>query len=174
MLLLGMRFAGLDVDMDAAVAASREMLLRLQRAGSSFLHGGSHFVYLGGGPLYGIAAEGALKLQEMSCSVTQTYHPLEYRHGPVSLIDRGSVIVLLYHPDTRQEEERLAAELRAKGAFIVGFGGAGDLELATSAPADLRALVYLPALQLLGEQMAQARKLDTTAPRHLTKVVRIA
>jgi glucosamine--fructose-6-phosphate aminotransferase (isomerizing) len=171
MLLLGLRFAGIDTEGSAAVA---EALLRdLERHGDSFLVERTHFVYLGGGALYGVAAEGALKLQEMSCTVTQTYHPLEYRHGPISVIDDRSIIVMLYHPDTREEEERLAKELSAKGAFVLGFGGAGDLSFSIDGPAGLRGLVCLPALQFLGAQLAHLRDLDTTAPRHLTKVVKI-
>ena len=172
MLLLGLRFAGIDTD--GSAAAAEALLHAVERHGASFLARRTHFVYLGGGALYGVAAEGALKLQEMSCSVTQTYHPLEYRHGPVSVVDDHSLIVMLYHPDTRQEEERLAAELSAKGAFVVGLGGAGDVSFPLDGPAELRGLVCLPALQLLGERLAQLRQLDTTAPRHLTKVVEIA
>jgi glucosamine--fructose-6-phosphate aminotransferase (isomerizing) len=124
-------------------------------------------------PLYGIAAEGALKLQEMSLTATEIYHPLEYRHGPISVVDERSLIVMLYHPDTREEEERLVKELSSLGAFVIGFGGAGDLSLLLDGPVEWRGLVCLPALQLLGVQLAQLRGLDATAPRHLTKVVKI-
>ena len=171
MLLLGLRFAGIETEGGAGPAET--LLKELDRQEWSFLAGRSHFVYLGGGALYGIAAEGALKLQEMSLTVTQTYHPLEYRHGPVSLVDERSLVVMLYSPDTREEEERLAAELSAKAAFVVGFGGAGDLSLRVEGPAELRGLVCLPALQLMGLRLAQRRGIDATAPRHLTKVVKL-
>jgi glutamine---fructose-6-phosphate transaminase (isomerizing) len=173
MLSLGLDFIGISVT-DDAIAQAENLLLELDKAGSEFLKDRSHFVYLGGGPLFGIAAEGALKLQEMSCSVTQAYHPLEYRHGPVSVLDERSLVVLLYHPQTQSEEARLAGELSAKGAFVVSLGGPGDLQLTTDAAAELRSLVYLPALQLLGERLAGLHNLDTDAPRNLTKVVRIA
>jgi glucosamine--fructose-6-phosphate aminotransferase (isomerizing) len=172
MLSLGLQFVGTVVTEDT-IAHAEAVLTTLESAGTDFLKGRSHFVYLGGGPLYGIGVEGALKLQEMSCTVTQAYHPLEYRHGPVSVLDERSVVVLLYHPETRSEEERLAGELSAKGAFVVGLGGPGDLELPTESDGAVRGLVYLPALQLLGERLAGLRNLDTDAPRNLTKVVRI-
>jgi len=171
MLLLGLRFAGIETEDGAGPAEA--LLKQLDRQDWSFLAERSHFVYLGGGALYGIAAEGALKLQEMSLTVTQTYHPLEYRHGPVSLVDAHSLVVMLYSPDTREEEERLAAELSAKAAFVVGFGGAGDLSLPIEGAAELRGLICLPALQLLGLRLAQRRGIDATAPRHLTKVVKL-
>jgi glucosamine--fructose-6-phosphate aminotransferase (isomerizing) len=173
MLSLGLQFLGAAVTADT-IAQAEAMLAVMESAGTDFLKNRSHFVYLGGGSLYGIGVEGALKLQEMSCTVTQAYHPLEYRHGPVSVLDQRSLAVLLYHPETRAEEEVLASELSAKGAFVLGLGGPGDLSLPTDAEAAVRGLVYLPALQLLGERLAGLRNLDTDAPRNLTKVVRIA
>ena len=173
MLSLGLQFVGVRISEDT-IAHAEAMLKALERAGTDFLRGRSHFVYLGGGPLYGIGVEGALKLQEMSCTVTQAYHPLEYRHGPLSVLSERSTVVLLYHPDTRSEEERLAAELSSNGAFVIGLGGPGDLALLTDSEEGHRGLVYLPALQLLGERLAGLRDLDTDAPRNLTKVVRIA
>jgi glucosamine--fructose-6-phosphate aminotransferase (isomerizing) len=171
MLLMGLRFAGVDVDADAVATAAEGAMQALDAGLQDALQGRTHFVFLGGGPLFGIAREGALKLQEMSLSHTEAHHPLEYRHGPVSLIDGRSLVVVLYHPETADEEAVLAAELQAKGAFVIGFGGPGDI--AVTLPPDLltRGLVCLPALQLLGERVALARGLDSTAPRHLTKVV---
>jgi glucosamine--fructose-6-phosphate aminotransferase (isomerizing) len=171
MLLLALRFARADTS--ACAPAAKALLKELDRHQGAFLSGRTHFVFLGGGPLYGVAAEGALKLEEMSLTATETYHPLEYRHGPISVADRRSLVVILYHPDTRQEEERLAKELSSLEAFVVGFGGAGDLSLDVGGPAESRGLACLPALQLLGAQHARMRGVDAAAPRHLTKVVRV-
>jgi len=74
----------------------------------------------------------------------------------------------------RDEEAKLARELQAKGARVIGFGGPGDLSIDVTAPDALRGLVCLPALQLLGERVALHRGIDSTAPRHLTKVVLVA
>ncbi|TIS98037.1 SIS domain-containing protein [Mesorhizobium sp.] len=173
MLLMALKFAGYKVGNEATIAA-RDMLENLAGSDLSALSSRSHFVFLGGGALYGLAAEGGLKLQEMACTFTQAYHPLEYRHGPVSLVDERSAIIILYQPDTREEEEQLADELRAKGGFVIGFGGKGHLSLAVKAAKEALGLVYLPALQLLGERVAQMQGQDTSAPRHLAKVVVLA
>ncbi|MGO7309828.1 SIS domain-containing protein, partial [Rhizobium ruizarguesonis] len=74
----------------------------------------SHFVFLGGGPLFCVALEGALKLMEMSQIMTQAFHPLEYRHGPISLVDGNTVAVMLYTSDQREAETKLVGELREK------------------------------------------------------------
>ena len=162
MLILALRFAG--VDTAASLPAASALLNEFGDHQGSFLVGRTHFVFLGGGSLHGIAAEGALKLEEMSLAATETYFPLEYRHGPISVIDRRSLVVMLYHPDTRDEEERLARELSSMGAFVIGFGGAGDLRLEVDGPVQLRGLVCLPALQLLGAQLARLRGLIPALP----------
>ena len=65
----------------------------------------------------------------------------------------------------------MVAELSAKGAVVIGLGGPGDVPIAVAGSTSVRALAVLPALQILGERIAQMRGLDTSAPRHLSKVV---
>ncbi len=173
MLLLGLRLAGLDVTAED-IQASEHLLHQAQEQFSAAIAGRSHFVFLGAGSLYGIAQEGALKLQEMSLTYTQAYHPMEYRHGPISLVDERTAAVLLYHPDSAAEESKLAREMSSKGARVIGFGGPGDVNFELQGTAGTRALGVLPALQMLGECVAQAKGLDTLTPRHLTKVVTLA
>ncbi|MGO8657155.1 glucosamine-fructose-6-phosphate aminotransferase, partial [Rhizobium ruizarguesonis] len=86
-----------------------------------------------------------------------TFCPLEYRHGPISLVDGKTVAVMLYSSDQREAETKLVGELREKGAVVIGVGGPGDLELAVDVDLSLAGLVVLPALQVLGERAAQAR-----------------
>jgi glutamine---fructose-6-phosphate transaminase (isomerizing) len=170
MLLVGLALAGSRITL-AQVDLAQELLERSRFKFDSLVAGRTHFVYLGGGALYGLANEGALKLMEMSLSFSQAYHPLEYRHGPISLIDEHSLAVMLYQNDPL-EESKLAQELQSKGAKVIGVGGPGDLRLEVEIADDaLRGLIALPALQWLGERVAQSKGLDTRAPRHLTKVV---
>ena len=163
MLLAGLRLGGVAVP--GAVVAGAEAALAAVAGAAGLLIGRSHFVYLGGGANYGIATEGSLKLQEMSISYSQSFHPMEYRHGPVSLIDQSSLVVMIYSADTAGEEAKLVAELQAKGARVIGFGGPGDVQI------DATGLACLPALQMLGEMVALQKGINSEAPRHLTKVV---
>lgn len=173
MVLLALRFIGLAVDGEASRLA-RRVMEELDAGLQPLLAGRSHFVFLGSGPLYGIAQEGALKLQEMSLTYTQAYHPMEHRHGPVSLVDERTLVVILYSSEMQDEEPKLARELQAKGARVIGIGGPGDLAIAVDAAEELRGLIALPALQILGERVAASKAIDSTAPRHLTKVVLVA
>jgi glucosamine--fructose-6-phosphate aminotransferase (isomerizing) len=173
MLLTGLRLAGLSYG-EVQVQAAERLLHQAYASYGEVIAGRTHFVFLGAGELYGIAQEGALKLQEMSLTYTQAYHPMEYRHGPVSLVDERTAVVMLSHPDSAAEDAKLVSELRMKGARVIGFGAPGDLSLEVRGDAMTRAVTVLPALQALGECVADAKGLDTTAPRWLTKVVTLA
>ena len=164
MLLAGLRLVGIKMPNDL-IAAARHAMAEMAMGAAALIKGRHHFVYLGAGAQYGLATEGSLKLQEMSITYSQAFHPMEYRHGPISLIDDASVVVILYSPDTVDEEAKLAAEVRAKGARVIGFGGPGDLQL------HAHGLATLPALQILGEMVALQKGINSEAPRHLTKVV---
>lgn len=167
MLLAGLRLMGIAVPGEV-IATARQALADMALGAAAVIRGRHHFVYLGAGANYGLATEGCLKLQEMSITYSQSFHPMEYRHGPISLIDDASVVVMLYTPDTATEEAVLVAELQAKGARVIGFGGPGDLTINASG------LACLPALQMLGELVALQKGINSESPRHLTKVVVLA
>ena len=169
MLLGGLRLAGITA-VDQAVAAAQSGVQQMDSGVHAIIQGRSHFVYLGAGANYGIASEGCLKLQEMSISYSQAFHPLEYRHGPISLIDEGSVVVIVYSEDAA-EEAKVAADVRAKGAKVIGINGPGDLRIDLAVTGPGMALAALPALQIMGEHVALMKGINTEAPRHLTKVV---
>lgn len=162
MLLAGLRLGGIAVP--GAVVSQAEGALAAVAGVAALLQGRTHFVYLGAGANYGIATEGGLKLQEMSISYSQSFHPLEYRHGPISLIDERSLVVIIYS-ETVEEEAKVVADVRAKGAKVLGFGGPGDISI------DATGLACLPALQMLGEMVALQKGINSESPRHLTKVV---
>ncbi|HVT50846.1 MAG TPA: SIS domain-containing protein [Dongiaceae bacterium] len=173
MLLLGIQLLGHKVPADLVDLAHR-LAKRFDEKLAGLIAGRTHFVFLGATHLYGVALEGALKLMEMSQIFTQAFHPLEYRHGPVSLVDERTAVVMLHSADRREAEAKLVGELQEKGARVISFNGPGDASFAVECDSVLVGLACLPALQLLGERAAQARNIDTVSPRHLTKVVTLA
>ncbi len=170
MFLAGLRMAGINLPA-SVVSTAQSAMAGLDTGIGRLLPGRSHFVYLGAGVSYGIATEGCLKLQEMSISYSQAFHPMEYRHGPISLIDDRSLVVMLYSHDTAGEEAALVRDLQSKGALVIGFGGPGDLQIDLGLIDAAGALACLPALQLLGEKVALSKNINSETPRHLTKVV---
>jgi glucosamine--fructose-6-phosphate aminotransferase (isomerizing) len=139
------------------------------------------FFFLGTGPCYGLANEGMLKLKEMSCTPCETYHTLEFRHGPMTLIDRSTLVTALISDHARAEEVPLLREIRRLGTETLTFAEAGDGEprdaldhpivLHSGLPYLDRLVLYLPFLQLLGYHRAMAKGVDADRPRHLKAYV---
>jgi tagatose-6-phosphate ketose/aldose isomerase len=110
------------------------------------------FVYLGSGPLEGLARESALKLLELTAGEVVTYFdsPLGFRHGPKSVLD-ADTLVLVYvstDPYTRRYDLDIVAEIRAQlGEDAVTVISAEPI------PADLGPAVVLPGLAGLDDAL---------------------
>jgi len=138
--------------------------------------------FLGGGPLYGLANEAMLKTKEMSLSYAEAYHPLEFRHGPMSMVD-GRTLVVGFLSDTGLEEERRVLqemqELGARALPLVEDGAAlpgweGEIvELHSGLDEWERAPLYLPVIQRLAYHRAVAKGLDPDRPNNLKPVVEL-
>jgi glucosamine--fructose-6-phosphate aminotransferase (isomerizing) len=146
-------------------------------------HSFDRFYCLGSGPLIGLAREGMLKMKEMSLSHAEAFHFLEFRHGPMSMVGPGSLVIGLMSDGAQPQELVLLAEMRALGAFTLALAQSPDTELRRvcdetvvidcKLPAVWRAPLYLPVLQLLAYHRALARELDPDQPTHLHSVVRL-
>jgi glucosamine--fructose-6-phosphate aminotransferase (isomerizing) len=147
------------------------------------LAGVNDVFFLGRGVGYPVALEGALKLKELAYVRAEAYPAGEMKHGPISLIVRGSVAVVVARRGPLFE--KLLAnieEVRARGATVVAVSDAGDEEVRRVAdlvlevpPGDelLSAPVSVVPLQLLAYGVAKARGNDVDRPRNLAKVVTV-
>ena len=170
MLLAGLRMVGIALA-PTVVRAAEAGLRQIAAAVAAADRAAALSSIWAPGRTYGIATEGGLKLQEMSISYSQSFHPMEYRHGPISLIDDGSLrgdALFRRHTGRRGAG---GGGLQAKGARVIGFGGPGDLSIAIAESGPGFGLACLPALQMLGEMVALSKGINSEAPRHLTKVV---
>ncbi len=141
------------------------------------------YIYLGMGAYFGLAQEVCLKLKEMSYVWTESYGTLEFRHGPKSVVEPGTLVCLLVSEQARSYELKVAEEMKAYGAFVLLVTTAkGDdtsfadavFELGGGSLSDeARAVAYLPLLQYLGFYTAMKRGVDPDHPRNLTQVVKI-
>jgi len=141
------------------------------------------YIYLGMGAYFGLAQEVCLKLKEMSYVWTESYGTLEFRHGPKSVVEPGTLVCLLVSEQARAYELKVAEEMKAYGAFVVLVTTAGGEDTAfadavfeiggASLSDEARAVLYLPALQYLGFYVAMKRGVDPDQPRNLTQVVKI-
>jgi glucosamine--fructose-6-phosphate aminotransferase (isomerizing) len=141
----------------------------------------ANYVFLGQGPLFGIAQECALKVTESSCSYTQSYHTLEFRHGPKSIVAPEVLITFLLSDAAYDEEVELLREVKELGAttLVVANALAPDLrqfadyavELNTTVPEALRSCLYTIPAQLLACYTGLRKGFNPDAPRNLTRVV---
>ncbi len=138
------------------------------------------FVFLGLGAYLGLAYEGMLKLKEMTQVVTEAYAPMEFRHGPISIVDRATAVVLLatsrgagYHGDLLADVKRCGGRTVAVGHPLDGLGADHSLPLGADLPDRSRGLLCMPFLQLLALERAQALGRDPDRPQNLTRVVRL-
>ena len=140
-------------------------------------------LYLGRGPLYPIALEGALKLKEISYIHAEGYPAGEMKHGPIALIDRHLPVVALMPKDAHREktlsnlQEAAARDGRILGLVTEGDRGLENIaEVVLELPAVhpwLAPLLYVVPLQLLAYHIAVLRGCDVDQPRNLAKSVTV-
>ncbi|MFC4075804.1 SIS domain-containing protein [Salinithrix halophila] len=135
-------------------------------------------VYLGLGANFGLACEGMLKLKEMTQEVSEAFNPMEFRHGPISILDERWRVVLVSDRSLTSFEETLVRELKETGAEICAIGD-GVATLGADRPLDLssglsdaaRAALTVPALQWMAFYRTYQMGLNPDRPRNLNPVV---
>ena len=141
-------------------------------------------LYLGRGPDYPLALEGALKLKEISYIHAEGYASGEMKHGPIALIDEAvPVIVLAPSGPLFEKTVSNMQEVRARGGKVVlisdaaGIEEAGEGCLATIEMPKVHPLiaplVYAVPVQLLAYHVAVAKGTDVDQPRNLAKSVTV-
>jgi glucosamine--fructose-6-phosphate aminotransferase (isomerizing) len=141
-------------------------------------------LYLGRGPDYPLAMEGALKLKEISYIHAEGYASGEMKHGPIALIDEAvPVIVLAPSGPLFEKTVSNMQEVRARGGKIVlisdaeGLEEAGEGCLATIEMPKVHPLiaplVYAVPVQLLAYHVAVVKGTDVDQPRNLAKSVTV-
>jgi len=143
-----------------------------------------YFLFLGRNVDFPIALEGALKLKEISYVCAEGFAAGELKHGPISVIDKGTPVLVLM-PDNRLFDKMLSAcqECRARGAFVIAVTTAkGKAAAATVSDAQiivpqtseyLQPVVNVLAMQLFAYWVAKRLKRDIDHPRNLAKSVTV-
>ncbi|MFN4112953.1 MAG: glutamine--fructose-6-phosphate transaminase (isomerizing) [Sphingomonadaceae bacterium] len=141
-------------------------------------------LYLGRGPDYPLALEGALKLKEISYIHAEGYASGEMKHGPIALIDEAVPVIVLA-PSGQLFEKTVSnmQEVRARGGKIVlvsdkaGLDEAGEGCLATIEMPRVHPLiaplVYAVPVQLIAYHVACVKGTDVDQPRNLAKSVTV-
>jgi glucosamine--fructose-6-phosphate aminotransferase (isomerizing) len=139
-------------------------------------------LFMGRGLSEAVAAEGALKLMELAYVPCLAYPSGEMKHGPIALLEKGSVVIVVAPEDeVRDKTVSNLQECRARGARVVLIHTEGDpvaqeADIAIAVPKTSRwftpFLTVLP-LQMLAYKTALAMGRDIDRPRNLAKSVTV-
>ena len=139
-----------------------------------------HALFLGRGPLYAIAMEGALKLKEISYIHAEAYAAAELKHGPLALVDEYMpVVAVAPNNELLEKLKSNLQEVRARGGQLYVFAdpstgmksqeGVTVLHVPSVPSAFLAPVIFTIPLQLLAYHVAILKGTDVDQPRNLAK-----
>jgi glutamine---fructose-6-phosphate transaminase (isomerizing) len=132
------------------------------------------FYFLGSGIRYGLTCEASLKMKEMTLTHSEPFHFLEFRHGPMSMVNEKAVVVGLVSESNFKHERAVLNEMQALGGKIVALGESDvDVAFKSGIPESVRSVLYLPVLQLMAFYRSLAKGLNPDNPRNLSAVIKL-
>jgi glucosamine--fructose-6-phosphate aminotransferase (isomerizing) len=132
------------------------------------------FYFLGSGIRYGLACEVNLKMKEMTLTHSEPFHFLEFRHGPMSMVNENAVVVGMLSDTNRVHEAKVLAEMEELGGAVASLGEKdADVQFESGIPESVRSVLYLPVLQLMAFHRSLAKGLNPDRPANLTAVVKL-
>lgn len=155
---------------------------RIQWFASKYVNAKDVF-FLGRGIDYAICLEGSLKMKEISYVHSEAYAAGELKHGTISLIEDGTLVIsVLTQQDLYEKMVSNMVEVKSRGACLMGLTTYGHyniedtVDFATYIPKTDRhfsaSLAVVP-LQLMGYYLSLAKGLDVDKPRNLAKSVTV-
>jgi glucosamine--fructose-6-phosphate aminotransferase (isomerizing) len=144
----------------------------------------TNFIFIGRGPSFMIALEGALKLKEISYIHAEGYAGGELKHGPIALIDKHMPVVAVAPLDGHYEKMiSNVEEVRAREGVCIGVGDLQDdkfkalcqdyIPCPQVKDAALQTILSVIPLQFLSYYVAVKRGTDVDQPRNLAKSVTV-
>ena len=139
--------------------------------------------FIGRGIDYAISMEGSLKMKEISYIHSEAYAAGELKHGTISLVEDGTLVVgSLTQKDLYEKTISNMVECKSRGAYLMGLTSYGNYNVEDTVdftvyiprtnPYFATSLAIMP-LQLMGYYISVARGLDVDKPRNLAKSVTV-
>ena len=139
--------------------------------------------FIGRGLDYAISLEGSLKLKEISYIHSEAYAAGELKHGTISLIENGTLVVgVLTQPSLFEKTVSNMVEVKSRGGYLMGLTTYGNYNIEDTAdftvyipktdPLFATSVAIIP-LQLLAYYVSVAKGLDVDKPRNLAKSVTV-
>lgn len=174
MTMLAAGAEGLRGEMNRLPEAGARLLVRYEAAAQEFGENldFDRFYFLGSGARYGLACEANLKMKEMTLTHSEPFHFLEFRHGPMSMVNEKAVIVGLLSEKNFSHEQAVLNEMQAFGGQILSLGEArARIAFESGLPESTRNVLHLPVLQLMAYYRSIAKGLNPDRPNNLVPVV---
>ncbi len=172
-----------DDALSRAHLAIGEVLIREIREAVALCSKAEHVFFVGRGPFYPVAMEGALKMKEISYVHAEGYAAGELKHGPFALLTAETPVVAICTPgSTYSVMASNIKEMKARRAPVIALGVDGDKELAEIVDIFIpipnthllvQVLTVSVVLQLLAYHTACALQRDIDKPRNLAKSVTV-
>ncbi len=132
------------------------------------------FYFLGSGIRYGLACEVNLKMKELTLTHSEPFHFLEFRHGPMSMVNTQAVVIGLASEKNGMLEKAVLNDVRAMAGSTLELGESdADVVFQSRVPESVRGVLYLPVLQLMACYRSLAKGLDPDRPKNLKAVVQL-
>ncbi len=181
----GQRYQDMICELQALpdkVSRTLEDKERIQWFAAKFANAHDIF-FVGRGLDYAVSLEGSLKMKEISYIHSEAYAAGELKHGTISLIEDGTLVIgVLTQSELYEKTISNMVECKSRGAYLMGLTVYGNYSLEDTA----NFTVYIPKteehfaaslavipLQLLGYYLSVARGLDVDKPRNLAKSVTV-
>lgn len=138
------------------------------------------FITLGQGVYYGIANECMNKIKEMGIANSEAYYSLEYRHGPMSLVDKNTMILTLVNSKSIEYDAKLLSQMKGLGAVTAAVGrdvskSMKDVAYTLDLTYDYNDMQYAALIgfigQFLGYYIAEKKNIDADTPRNLSQAI---
>lgn len=130
--------------------------------------------FLGSGERFGLACELSLKMKEMCLTHSESFHFLEFRHGPKAMVNGNTVVAGLVSESNSSYELAVLEDVRKLGARTVSIGDV-DAEISFHSGVEevYRNVLYLPFGQMMAFERAIEKGLDPDHPTNLDAVVKL-
>ncbi len=134
-----------------------------------------HLFLIGRNLQYPTAIESALKIKEVSYIHAEAFAGGDLKHGTIALIEYGTPCIVFTSEDTEQEVLINAAEVKARGGYIIGVGPNNnelfDFYVKVREADEFNSICQVIPMQILAYQLALLRGKDPDKPRNLAKSV---
>jgi glucosamine--fructose-6-phosphate aminotransferase (isomerizing) len=154
-------------------ANTRKYLKRLTKR----LKNSKHIYLIGRGLQYPTALEAALKIKEVSYIHAEGFAAGELKHGNIALIEKNTPCIVFTSQETEKEILSNAAELKARGGYIIGVGPKNnelfDFFIKVREAEEANSICQIIPIQILAYQLAVLRGNNPDFPRNLAKSVTV-